>query len=217
MRPRVFPFCDVETSDIVGSSIFDANTSEFSFDRGPIFANIVLADEINRATPKTQSALLEAMQERTVTLGETTFNLDDPFLVLATQNPIEQEGTYPLPEAQIDRFMLKLVVGYPSKEEELELVRRMSGGATPEPEPVVEPEAILRASATVEKVYIDPKVEQYPKHRVHLIQDAPPRRLHRPPHPRPRPPREPRTAGQGLRGSTAPRSLRQPTRGEIRF
>lgn len=152
---------DLLPADLLGTLIYDQKEGTFKTKRGPIFANLILADEINRSPAKVQSALLEAMQERTVTLGETTFNLDDPFLVLATQNPIEQEGTYPLPEAQIDRFMLKLVVGYPSKEEELEIVRRMSGGATPEPEPVVEPEAILRARATVEKVYIDPKVEQY--------------------------------------------------------
>ncbi len=152
---------DLLPADLLGTLIYDQKEGTFKTKQGPIFANLILADEINRSPAKVQSALLEAMQERTVTLGETTFLLDDPFLVLATQNPIEQEGTYPLPEAQIDRFMLKLVVGYPSKEEELEIVRRMSGGMTPEVEAVVKPEDIVRARGTVEEVYIDPKVEQY--------------------------------------------------------
>ncbi len=152
---------DLLPADLLGTLIYDQKEGTFKTKKGPIFANLILADEINRSPAKVQSALLEAMQERTVTLGETTFPLDDPFLVLATQNPIEQEGTYPLPEAQIDRFMLKLVVGYPSQEEELEIVRRMTGGTTPEPEPVVKPEDIIRARGTVEEVYIDPKVEQY--------------------------------------------------------
>ena len=152
---------DLLPADLLGTLIYDQKEGTFKTKQGPIFANLILADEINRSPAKVQSALLEAMQERTVTLGETTFPLDDPFLVLATQNPIEQEGTYPLPEAQIDRFMLKLVVGYPSQEEELEIVRRMTGGTTPEPEPVVKPEDIIRARGTVEEVYIDPKVEQY--------------------------------------------------------
>ena len=152
---------DLLPADLLGTLIYDQKEGTFKTKRGPIFANLILADEINRSPAKVQSALLEAMQERTVTLGETTFPLDDPFLVLATQNPIEQEGTYPLPEAQIDRFMLKLVVGYPSQEEELEIVRRMTRGPTPEPDPVVKPEDIIRARGTVEEVYIDPKVEQY--------------------------------------------------------
>ncbi len=152
---------DLLPADLLGTLIYDQKDGTFKTKQGPIFANLILADEINRAPAKVQSALLEAMEERTVTLGETTFTLDDPFLVLATQNPIEQEGTYPLPEAQIDRFMLKLVVGYPSKEEELEIVRRMSGGKTPEVEAVVKPEDIVRARNTVEQVYVDPKVEQY--------------------------------------------------------
>ena len=152
---------DLLPADLLGTLIYDQKEGTFKTKQGPIFANLILADEINRSPAKVQSALLEAMQERTVTLGETTFPLDDPFLVLATQNPIEQEGTYPLPEAQIDRFMLKLVVGYPSQEEELEIVRRMTRGTTPEPEPVVKPEDIIRARGTVEEVYIDPKVEQY--------------------------------------------------------
>ena len=152
---------DLLPADLLGTLIYDQKEGTFKTKQGPIFANLILADEINRSPAKVQSALLEAMQERTVTLGETTFLLDDPFLVLATQNPIEQEGTYPLPEAQIDRFMLKLVVAYPSKEEELEIVRRMSGGMTPKVEAVVKPEDIVRARSTVEEVYIDPKVEQY--------------------------------------------------------
>ena len=152
---------DLLPADLLGTLIYDQKEGTFKTKQGPIFANLILADEINRSPAKVQSALLEAMQERTVTLGETTFPLDDPFLVLATQNPIEQEGTYPLPEAQIDRFMLKLVVGYPSQEEELEIVRRMTRGPTPEPDPVVKPEDIIRARGTVEEVYIDPKVEQY--------------------------------------------------------
>lgn len=152
---------DLLPADLLGTLIYDQKEGTFKTKKGPIFSNLILADEINRAPAKVQSALLEAMQERTVTLGETTFPLDDPFLVLATQNPIDQEGTYPLPEAQIDRFMLKLVVGYPSQEEELEIVRRMTGGATPEPDAVVKPEDIIRARSTVEEVYIDPKVQQY--------------------------------------------------------
>ena len=152
---------DLLPADLLGTLIYDQKEGTFKTKKGPIFANLILADEINRSPAKVQSALLEAMQERTVTLGETTFPLDDPFLVLATQNPIEQEGTYPLPEAQIDRFMLKLAVGYPSQEEELEIVRRMTRGTTPEPDPVVEPEEIVRARSTVGEVYIDPKVEQY--------------------------------------------------------
>ncbi len=152
---------DLLPADLLGTLIYDQKEGTFKTKKGPIFANLILADEINRSPAKVQSALLEAMQERTVTLGETTFPLDDPFLVLATQNPIEQEGTYPLPEAQIDRFMLKLAVGYPSQEEELEIVRRMTRGTTPEPDPVVEPQEIVRARSTVGEVYIDPKVEQY--------------------------------------------------------
>jgi len=126
-----------------------------------VFANIVLADEINRAPPKVQSALLEAMQERQVTIGDDTFKLDDPFLVLATQNPIEQEGTYPLPEAQTDRFMLKLRVGYPSKEEEKQIVDRMTTGVEPTASPVVEAAAIIRARALCTRIYVDEKLKDY--------------------------------------------------------
>ncbi len=130
---------DLLPADLLGTLIFDQKTGDFRTKKGPIFANFILADEINRAPAKVQSALLEAMMERQVTIGENTFKLDDPFLVLATQNPIEQEGTYPLPEAQIDRFMLKISVGYPSKEEELKIMRLNSSGDFPEPMPPVRP------------------------------------------------------------------------------
>ncbi len=152
---------DLLPADLIGTLVYDPHESTFKTKKGPIFANIILADEINRSPAKVQSALLEAMQERTVTIGENTFPLDKPFLVLATQNPIEQEGTYPLPEAQVDRFMLKLAVGYPNKDEELEIMRRMSTGPEPEVQPVVTPEEILRARKAVEMIYMDPQVEQY--------------------------------------------------------
>jgi MoxR-like ATPase len=152
---------DLLPADLIGTLVYDPQHSEFKTKKGPIFANIILADEINRSPAKVQSALLEAMQERTVTIGDTTYPLDTPFLVLATQNPIEQEGTYPLPEAQVDRFMLKLSVGYPNKQEELEIMRRMSTGPEPEVQAVVEPDAILRARKAVELIYMDPQVEQY--------------------------------------------------------
>jgi len=152
---------DLLPADLIGTLVYDPQRSEFKTRKGPIFANIVLADEINRSPAKVQSALLEAMQEHTVTIGDATFPLDSPFLVLATQNPIEQEGTYPLPEAQVDRFMLKLSVGYPSKDEELEIMRRMSGGPPPEVSAVVDPEEIVRARKAVELIYMDPQVEQY--------------------------------------------------------
>ena len=152
---------DLLPADLIGTLVYDPQHSEFKTKKGPIFANVILADEINRSPAKVQSALLEAMQERTVTIGDTTYPLDTPFLVLATQNPIEQEGTYPLPEAQVDRFMLKLSVGYPNKQEELEIMRRMATGPEPEIQPVVEPDAILRARKAVELIYMDPQVEQY--------------------------------------------------------
>jgi MoxR-like ATPase len=152
---------DLLPADLIGTLVYDPQHSEFKTKKGPIFANVILADEINRSPAKVQSALLEAMQERTVTIGDTTYPLDTPFLVLATQNPIEQEGTYPLPEAQVDRFMLKLSVGYPNKQEELEIMRRMATGPEPEVQPVVEPDAILRARKAVELIYMDPQVEQY--------------------------------------------------------
>jgi MoxR-like ATPase len=141
--------------------IYQQQTGEFIPKVGPIFANIVLADEINRAPAKVQSALLEAMQERQVTIGDTTYPLPSPFLVLATQNPIEQEGTYPLPEAQVDRFMLKIKIDYPSKTEERKILDRMTAAEIPTPDPVVKPEEILRAQRTVKMVYIDDRVRDY--------------------------------------------------------
>jgi MoxR-like ATPase len=152
---------DLLPADLIGTLVYDPKDQEFKTKRGPIFANIILADEINRSPAKVQSALLEAMQEHTVTIGEHTYPLDDPFLVLATQNPIEQEGTYPLPEAQVDRFMLKLAVDYPSDSEELEVMRRMSTGKAADVQPVVEPEEIVRARVAVEMIYMDPQVERY--------------------------------------------------------
>ncbi len=152
---------DLLPADLIGTLIYDQHKGEFKTKKGPIFANLILADEINRSPAKVQSALLEAMMERQVTIGDTTFPLDDPFLVLATQNPIEQEGTYPLPEAQIDRFMLKLSIGYPSREEELEIMRRMSAGNVPEIEPVITPKDIVHARETVQSIYLDPKIEHY--------------------------------------------------------
>lgn len=153
---------DLLPSDILGTMIFNQKTNEFSVRKGPIFSNFILADEINRAPAKVQSALLEAMQERQVTIGRETFKLDEPFLVLATQNPIEQEGTYPLPEAQTDRFMLKVNIGYPSKEDELEIIRRnISGSISQKVGNVVSTEQILKAREIVRKIYMDEKVERY--------------------------------------------------------
>ena len=152
---------DLLPADLVGTLIFDQKSGDFRTKKGPIFANLILADEINRSPAKVQSALLEAMMERQVTIGENTFPLGDPFLVLATQNPIEQEGTYPLPEAQIDRFMFKLSIGYPNKEEELKIMRLNATGKLPEPEPVITPEEIIRARNAVSKIYIDEKIERY--------------------------------------------------------
>jgi len=152
---------DLLPADIVGTVIYEQKTGKFSVKKGPVFSNLVLADEINRSPAKVQSALLEAMQERQVTIGEETFKLPDPFLVLATQNPIEQEGTYPLPEAQVDRFMLKLSIGYPDRDEELEIMRRMTQLQTPQAQAVVTPADILRAKKAVHQVYIDPKIENY--------------------------------------------------------
>ncbi len=152
---------DLLPADLIGTLVYDPQHSEFKTRKGPIFANIILADEINRSPAKVQSALLEAMQERTVTIGDTTYQLESPFLVLATQNPIEQEGTYPLPEAQVDRFMLKLAVAYPDKDEELEIMRRMSAGPAPEVDPIVDPDEILRARQAVELIYMDPQIEKY--------------------------------------------------------
>jgi len=152
---------DLLPADLIGTLIYDQKNGNFTTKKGPIFANLVLADEINRSPAKVQSALLEAMMERQVTIGETTFPLDDPFLVLATQNPIEQEGTYPLPEAQVDRFMLKLHVGYPNKDEELEIMRRMAGKSVPKIKAVLRPARIAAVRKLVNEVYIDEKVENY--------------------------------------------------------
>ncbi len=152
---------DLLPADIVGTLIYDPRSGTFTPKQGPIFANLVLADEINRAPAKVQSALLEAMQERQVTIGDTTYALEQPFLVMATQNPIEQEGTYPLPEAQVDRFMLKVIVSYPDKEEELDIMERMSGGEVPAADKVIEPDHIVSARGAVREIYVDPKIKKY--------------------------------------------------------
>ncbi len=153
---------DLLPADLVGTQIYHPDTGEFTPKKGPIFAHIVLADEINRAPAKVQSALLEAMQERQVTIGDDTFALDEPFLVLATQNPIEQEGTYPLPEAQVDRFMLKLKVSYPNKQEEREILERMASTAPRiDVEPVLSPDDVLRLRSVVDQIYIDDKIKDY--------------------------------------------------------
>jgi MoxR-like ATPase len=152
---------DLLPADLIGTLIYDQRNGQFTTKKGPIFANLILADEINRSPAKVQSALLEAMMERQVTIGENTFKLDDPFLVLATQNPIEQEGTYPLPEAQVDRFMLKLSIGYPNKDEELEIMRRMTRDNLETIKPVVTPADIVKARQVVAEVYMDEKVERY--------------------------------------------------------
>ena len=152
---------DLLPADLVGTLVYNPNDASFSPRKGPIFANIILADEINRAPAKVQSALLEAMQERQVTIGDTSYPLERPFLVLATQNPIEQEGTYPLPEAQVDRFMLKLRVTYPTPEEERAILERMGTGNSIEVRPVVTPERILAARDIVNEIYTDDKVKDY--------------------------------------------------------
>ncbi|MBR5532807.1 MAG: MoxR family ATPase [Bacteroidales bacterium] len=152
---------DLLPADVIGTMIYSPAKEQFLSKKGPIFANFVLADEINRAPAKVQSALLEAMQERQVTIGENTFKLDDPFLVMATQNPIEQEGTYPLPEAQVDRFMLKVIIGYPKKEEEKQIIRQNISGEKYELKPVIKPAEIVEARDIVRKVYIDEKIERY--------------------------------------------------------
>jgi MoxR-like ATPase len=152
---------DLLPADLIGTMIYNQNTNKFETKKGPIFANIILADEINRSPAKVQSALLEAMQEKHVTIGENTFYLDEPFLVLATQNPIEQEGTYPLPEAQVDRFMLKLKITYPTPAEELEIMRRVTSQEKAEIKPVITPEEIKRIRGLVREIYIDEKVEKY--------------------------------------------------------
>jgi len=152
---------DLLPADVVGTQVYDQSTGKFLVKKGPIFANIILADEINRAPAKVQAALLEAMQEKQVTIGGTTFKLEEPFLVLATQNPIEQEGTYPLPEAQVDRFMLKLRVGYPSRDEEKEIMRRMAGGEPIAIDHVATPEAVMAARARIADLYMDERIMDY--------------------------------------------------------
>ncbi len=152
---------DLLPADLVGTMIYNPKTGEFQTKKGPVFANFILADEINRSPAKVQSALLEAMQERQVTIGEHTYRLPEPFLVMATQNPIEQEGTYPLPEAQVDRFMLKIRIDYPAREEELLIMRQNMASEQPVAQPVVSPEDILRARSVFHEVYIDEKIESY--------------------------------------------------------
>jgi MoxR-like ATPase len=158
---------DLLPADIVGTQVYDQSNGQFYVKKGPIFANIILADEINRAPAKVQAALLEAMQEKQVTIGGTTYHLDEPFLVLATQNPIEQEGTYPLPEAQVDRFMLKLHVGYPSREEEKEILRRMASGDPISVRHVATPQAIMAARRRIADLYMDERIVDYIVHIVH--------------------------------------------------
>jgi MoxR-like ATPase len=162
---------DLLPADVLGTQVFDQATGEFRVKKGPIFANIILADEINRAPAKVQAALLEAMQEKQVTIGGTTYPLDEPFLVLATQNPIEQEGTYPLPEAQVDRFMLKLRVGYPSRDEEKEIMRRMAGGAPIKIDRVASPTAILEARHRISDLYMDERIVDYIVDIVHATRE----------------------------------------------
>ena len=163
---------DMLPADVIGTEIFNPKEGTYSIKKGPIFSNLVLADEINRAPAKVQAALLEAMQEQQATIGNTTYRLEDPFLVLATQNPIEQEGTYPLPEAQVDRFMLKVKVGYPSKEEERKIIDRMASGQ-PEPKisPVATPADLLAARQIVDQVFVDEKVKNYVIDLVHATRD----------------------------------------------
>jgi MoxR-like ATPase len=152
---------DLLPADIVGTLIYNQKTGEFVISKGPIFANLILADEINRTPPKVQSALLEAMQERQVTIGDTTYPLPQPFLVMATQNPIEQEGTYPLPEAQLDRFMLMIKVGYPTPQEEREIMERMTAPVLPKAEPVIQLEELFKARSVINQIYIDEKIRGY--------------------------------------------------------
>ena len=152
---------DLLPADVVGTMMYSVQKETFQIKKGPVFANFVLADEINRAPAKVQSALLEAMQERQVTIGSETFKLDNPFLVMATQNPIEQEGTYPLPEAQVDRFMLKVIIDYPTIEEEKQIIRENLNGLKADIKPVVEASEILNARKIVNQVYLDEKIEQY--------------------------------------------------------
>ena len=152
---------DLLPADIIGTMIYNQKTGEFVTSKGPVFANLILADEINRTPPKVQSALLEAMQERQVTIGDTSYPLDDPFLVLATQNPIEQEGTYPLPEAQLDRFLLKIKISYPTREEERDIVERIAVTGESRISPVVDPADLIRARELCRSIYIDRKLKDY--------------------------------------------------------
>ena len=152
---------DLLPADVIGTLIYNPKSGEFTTKKGPIFANIILADEINRAPAKVQSALLEAMQERQVTIGDQSYSLDDPFMVMATQNPIEQEGTYPLPEAQVDRFMLKIKIDYPEFEEERAIIRENLTGELPKANAVIKPEDIIKARGVVREVYLDEKIEKY--------------------------------------------------------
>lgn len=152
---------DLLPADVIGTMVYSVQKEQFQVKKGPIFANFILADEINRAPAKVQSALLEAMQERQVTIGDNTFALDDPFLVMATQNPIEQEGTYPLPEAQVDRFMMKVIISYPRKEEEKLIIRQNLVSEKSPVQPLLRPADIIDAQKVVEQIYIDEKIEQY--------------------------------------------------------
>jgi MoxR-like ATPase len=152
---------DLLPSDLIGTMIFNPKTGEFSPKTGPIFTNILLADEINRAPAKVQSALLECMAEKQVTIGDKTYKLENPFLVLATQNPLEQEGTYPLPEAQMDRFMFKIIVNYPNKGDEMEIMNRMGTDNQPQMNPVISKEELLKARAIVDQIYVDKKIQTY--------------------------------------------------------
>lgn len=152
---------DLLPADLVGTQIYNQRTGDFSARPGPVFSNLVLADEINRAPAKVQSALLESMEERQVTIGEETYKLDALYMVLATQNPVEQEGTYPLPEAQLDRFMLKVLVGYPTRDEERTILERMSGKRPKAPEAIIEPQTILRARKLINQIYVDERIKDY--------------------------------------------------------
>ncbi|MCJ7622030.1 MAG: MoxR family ATPase [Anaerolineaceae bacterium] len=152
---------DLLPADLIGTQVYDQKTNQFSVHKGPVFANLVLADEINRAPPKVQSALLEAMQERQVTIGNSTYPLEELFIVLATQNPIEQEGTYPLPEAQIDRFMLKTIVDYPAPNEERLIIDRMTGSPLAPAKPVINPAQLLQAREFIRHIYVDDKIKNY--------------------------------------------------------
>lgn len=152
---------DLLPADVIGTMVYSVKNETFQVKKGPIFANFVLADEINRAPAKVQSSLLEAMQERQVTIGDNTFPLDEPFLVMATQNPVEQEGTYPLPEAQVDRFLMKVVIGYPSKSEEMTIIRQNISNQKKEVLPVIKPQEVIEAQRIVDMIYLDEKIERY--------------------------------------------------------